>query len=182
MGLIVVTPPSVYPVTRGEAKLHCRIDGNDEDTLVDGLIAAACDHVALYIGRSVATQTLRLTMAEFTNDTILLRGPVQSVSSVTYYVNGVQQTLASTVYRFDASTDMVHLIDGQVWPTTDKREDAVAINYVAGFTTLPAPIKQSILLLVAHWYDNRTVASERPMSDIPHAVEALLANYRSFAF
>jgi len=61
MGLSLVTGPSTYPVTADEAKLHCRIDGTDENTLVDDLIAAATDYVEQYTGRAIVSQTWKVT-------------------------------------------------------------------------------------------------------------------------
>ena len=39
--LTVITPPATEPITLNEMKLHSRIDGSDDDTLIEGLITAA---------------------------------------------------------------------------------------------------------------------------------------------
>ena len=181
MAISVVTPPTAYPVTLDEAKLHCRVDGTAEDTLLAGLIAAATDYVERYTGRSIGTQTLALTLVGVADEMLLPRGPVQSVASIKYYAT-TQQTLAASVYEL--AEDSVLLASGQSWPDTDDRADAVTITYAAGYTDVPAAIKQAILLLIGDWYgsrENTALGSNQP-AEMPHAVTALLANYRLFGF
>jgi len=45
MALICLEPPVVEPVTLAEAKLHCRIDVDDDDVLVGSLISTAREHL-----------------------------------------------------------------------------------------------------------------------------------------
>jgi len=59
----LIAPPGEEPVTLAEAKAFCRIDGSDEDALVNALIAAARLQVESLTGRALITQTWRLTMA-----------------------------------------------------------------------------------------------------------------------
>jgi uncharacterized phiE125 gp8 family phage protein len=84
----------------------------------------------------------------------------------------------------DSASDPQWLVKASdyVWPVVSDGVNNVVIRFVAGFTTPPAPIKQAILLLVGQWYDNRAAATDRPLIAVPNAVEALLTNYRSFAF
>ena len=41
MSLITITKPLVEPVSLADAKQHCRTDGAEEDTLLEGMIRAA---------------------------------------------------------------------------------------------------------------------------------------------
>ena len=185
MHVQVITAPTTYPVSRTEAKLHCRVDGADEDTLIDGLIAAANDYVERYTGRSFATQTLRLTHDDFADDLQLPRGPVQSVTHIKYDdIAGVEQTLSTDYYTLDnvGHPAWIVLNNGYDWPEVLDGINTVRVTYVAGYTTVPAPVKLAMLLLIGLWYDNRTAASDRPMVEVPHAVDALLCNYRTFGF
>lgn len=185
MPLAVVTPATTYPVTRAEVKTHCRVDGTAEDGLIDGLIAAASDYIAAYTGRALASTTLRLDLDDFADEIFLPVGPVQSVTSVAYYdTAGASQTLAGTVYQTDFVSDPARILlaDGQSWPTVDARANAVSITFVAGYSSVPAAIKQACLLLIGDWYrgrENTLIGTNQPM-EMPHAVTALLANYRSF--
>jgi len=44
-------------VSRSEAKIHCRIDGNTEDSYVDALILAAEGYVSQYLNRPLVPWT-----------------------------------------------------------------------------------------------------------------------------
>jgi len=54
----------------------------------------------------------------------------------------------------------------------------IKIRYVAGYTTIPISIKQSMLLLIGHWYANReaVLVGQGTMSkEIEFAVKSLLS-------
>lgn len=183
MGLTLVTAPATYPITTAEAKIQCRVDTSDEDAYFDVLIAAATDYVEKYLGRSVATQTWRLTLDEFSDAMRLPNGPVQSVSSVKYDdADGVEQTLSSDVYTADLTSDPQWVVrnSDQSWPTTSAAVNSVRIEYVAGYSSVPASIVQAIKLLISNWYMQREAVSDKEMREVPHAVTALLTNYRSY--
>lgn len=186
MGLTLVTPAAAtYPVTLAEAKSQCRVDSSDDDTYLETLIAAATDHVEQYTGRAIISQTWKLTLDAFSDSILLPKGPVQSVSSVTYYdTNGDEQTLSADDYTFDGSSDPQWIVRNSdaSWPTTLDGINAVSVTFVAGYSTVPPSIRHAILLLISQWFDQRSGTSDKPFSAVPHAVDALLANYRSFAF
>jgi len=41
----VISGPAVEPVTLSEAKDHLRVDGNDDDVVIGGMIASAREYV-----------------------------------------------------------------------------------------------------------------------------------------
>jgi uncharacterized phage protein (predicted DNA packaging) len=45
-------------------------------------------------------------------------------------------------------------------------------------TQLPAPLRQAMLMLVAHWFMAREAAAETHLEPVPHGVAALIAPYR----
>ncbi len=68
------------------------------------------------------------------------------------------------------------------WPATMDGINAVSIQYVAGFDTLPAEyedLKHAIMLLIGAWYYQREAVSEKPMQEVPLAVDALIQPYRA---
>lgn len=161
----VVTPPTEEPVSLAEAKAHLRVDGSDEDALIASLISAArsmCEDLA---GRAFVTQTLCAYPDGFPDCGGAIKVPrpmLQSITSVEYYdVDGALQTLATTVYEADAIAEPgeVVLLPGQTWPDVQaERRNAVRITYVAGYgnaAAVDARAKQAMLMLIAHWYENR---------------------------
>lgn len=184
MGLTLVTAAASYPVTLAEAKAQCRVTSSDEDTKLNDFIAAATDYVEQYLGRSIISQTWRLTLDKFSDTILLPRGPVQSVSSIKYDdANGAEQTLAGAVYTLDSASDPQWVVrnSDSSWPTINDAVNSVRIEYVAGYAAVPASIKHAILLIIGQWYDNREAVAPSSMATPEHAVRALLSNYRAFA-
>ena len=163
MALKLITAPSTYPVTLAEAKLHCRVDIADDDTLITALITAATEMAEQKTGRAIMTQTLELTLDAFPEAFELTRVPVQRITSVKYYdTTGTQQTLSNTLYALDAADDFgfayISPVYAGVWPNTRDQINAVAVRYVAGYAdaaSVPQSIKNWILLMVSTMYENR---------------------------
>src|SRR5258706_6207580 len=61
----LITPPAVEPFTLAEAKLHCRIDIDDDNANVDKWIKAARTKVEKDTGRALLTQTWDLFLDAF---------------------------------------------------------------------------------------------------------------------
>ena len=57
MALKIYSAPAIEPVTLSEAKLHLRVDGNDDDTLIQGLIQTARVDVETISLHKLITQT-----------------------------------------------------------------------------------------------------------------------------
>mgnify|MGYP003480158396 CR=1 FL=1 len=112
--------------------------------------------------------------------------PLVSVTSVQYYNSSDVLNLASASL-YGAFTDglgaYISLKANQTWPSVADREDAVTVTWVAGFGAtadkVPAAIRQAMLLLVGHWYQNReTVSVGDAVYQLPFAVDALLGPRR----
>ena len=163
MSLKLITPPTTFPIDLASAKLHCRVDIADDDTLITALITAATEMAEQKTGRAIMAQTLELTLDAFPYAFELTRVPVQSVTSVKYYdTTGTQQTLSNTLYALDAADDFgfAHIspVYAGVWPDTRDQINAVAVRYVAGYAdaaSVPQSIKNWILLMVSTMYANR---------------------------
>lgn len=155
----VTTAPTSEPVSVEDAKAHCRITDNASDQLIEGFIRAAREAAEAYMGRGLMTQTVTYLLDGFANTMQLpLAAPLQSVTSVKYYdSDGVQQTLATSVYDTDIKSrpGTVVLKPTQSWPSvqSEKRNGAVEIVYLVGWTTaelVPERIKHGIKQYVAY--------------------------------
>lgn len=167
-GLVPVTPPAAEPLSRAEAKLHLRVDLTDDDADIDDLVRAARELVEEHSGRSLVTQTWRLELDRFPCwDIRLPRGPLQSVTSITYIdVAGATQTLSSSLYRVVPSRNLVEPVYAGYWPATQYVSGAVLVTYAAGFGAagaVPLRAKQAIKLLVGEWYANRELLGTVPL-------------------
>lgn len=180
MKYAVITPVATEPVTSAEAKLHIRVDHNTEDALIASLITAAREYCELFTGRALATQTLE-AYPETWGEIDLPMKPVQSVTSIKYTASdGTETTMPETDYAVDTVDGKIILPYGGSWPTeTLGTLNPIKVRYVAGYTSAPKTIKQAMLLLVGHWYENReAVAIGTTSKQIEFSVKALLTPYR----
>lgn len=165
-------PPAEPPVSLTEVKAHCRVDHTDDDVELAALLAAATDHLDGphgMLGNCMVQQTWCQRLAFFDGCVRLTVGPVASVTSIIFWdADNTQQTLSSSVYALhhDVRGAYVSLNAGHAWPDTYSREDAVSIAFVAGVAAadVPASLKAAVLMLVAHWYENREGGGEIPNS------------------
>lgn len=186
MALRVTTPATVNPVSLAEAKDHLRVTGDDENSLIVNLIKAASEAARQITRRQFVNATYTLDLPDFPSGDIELEfPPLSSVTSVKYYdVANDQQTLsASTDYEVDtySTPGRIVLRVNESWPDVYDRALPVTIVYVAGYgaaaSSVPEPIRQAILLLVGHLYENREATTPQTLSDTPMAVQWLLGPY-----
>lgn len=198
MGLFQIAGPTTEPVLLAEAKAHCRIDDTDEDGLLAGYIIAARQHVETHLRRALITQTWDLlldhcwpteTTGAYRQHRITLpKAPLISVTSVSYVDSaGVAQTLATNQYLVSNKRNegVIDPAYAATWPDVRNQVDAITVRFVAGYGSnpgdVPEPIRQAILLLVGHWFENREAVNVGSIGiELPFAIEALLFPYRIF--
>mgnify|MGYP001465362718 CR=1 FL=1 len=190
MALICLEPPVVEPVTLAEAKLHCRIDVDDDDALVASLISTAREHLERISRPRVAMTEQRwlyVTDAWPASDTIELRPyPLLSVDAVRYTSeNGVVTTISSSEYLADTHSEPGRLHMRHGWPSATLAPlNGLQIEFTAGYgvgvLSPPKALRQAVLLLVGHWYENRELAltSGAVPKELPFAVNALFKPWR----
>lgn len=186
MSLALTAGPLVEPVSVAEAKAHLRVDTAAEDLLISSLILTSRLHIEVALGLALITQSWRLTLDAWPpGDAIPLPlHPVIEVGAVTYRsAAGTEATLPASAYLLDPGPPARIVRAAPNWPATTGPAHTVSIAFTAGFgpsaADIPAPIRQAMLLLVAHWYEHRDpVEIGHPSAAIPEAVSALLAPYR----
>lgn len=185
----LVTAPAAEPISLAEAKLNSRIDHTAENTLIDGLIRAAREHVESVTGRRLMEQTWKAFYDDFPDEFYLPTAPVQSVTHIKYTdVNGTQTTWATTYWEANLLEEPaeIELKYGQTYPSvTLKTVNPIEVQFVAGYASaadVPMPIRQAMYLLIEHWYRNRSAVtigntSAAISEPLKLGVEALLAPY-----
>lgn len=183
MRVTVVTPPPPV-VSKTEAKDHLRVRHSAEDTLIEGMVAAATAHIDGpdgWLGRSIGVQTLEARLDAFPWDLRLPFGPVRSITSVKYIgSDSVEETYDPALYENQGQR--VALLGNFIWPATAYRSEAVRVRYVAGYETIPPAIRAAILLMVGDLYRNRDTVSAVQAVSIPMSttVDRLLSPFRVF--
>ena len=159
-----IAAPATTPITLVEAKAQMRVETSDDDTLITRLIAAAVAFTDGQgaLGKAMITQTWRQWVGNNPNEIQLAMLPVASVTAVKYYdSDGTLQTATLADFEvFGTSTyKYIKPASGKSWPVAQTRSDAIAVEYTAGYgdatTDVPDTLRHALLMLVAHWYENR---------------------------
>ncbi len=187
MSLKLITAPAAEPVLLAEAKLHCRVDGTDDDALLTALIVAAREAAEHELGRALITQTWEKVLDAFPSAIRLPYPPCQAIVSVKYLDgDGIEQTLAAPSYQLDSHSEPAWLVPayGYGWPATRAEPNAVRVQFRAGYgdagSDVPEAICLWILLQVGNWFRNREAASDLALIKTPY-VDRLLDRYRLYS-
>lgn len=144
----------------------------DAPTYVEAIRTAAHDVVAEMSGRCLGAETWDASFAEATGDIVLPKSPVQSITSISYFdAAGAVQTANVADFLLFAGQDRATMRPavGKSWPTLQRREDALTIRFVAGYTTLPEGLRAAVRLAAESIYDR---------VPFPPPMEALINSHR----
>lgn len=185
MRVVVVTPPGPV-VTLAEAKAHLRVSGPAEDALIEGMVAAATQHLdgpAGWLSRALGVQTLEARL-DLTCHPSLIRlsfPPIRSVESVTY-LDANRAPIVADPSTYELIGDDVIAIGAPAWANAYSGREALRVRFSAGYDTIPAPIRAAILLMVGDLYGYRETTSQVAATSVPMSltVEALLGPYRVY--
>lgn len=187
MALVLTSPPEAEPIGLAEAKAHLRVDADAEDALLEALIAAARMHVERALGLALITQTWSYLLDFWPRGGCITLPilPVQAVASAKLHdASGGAATLDVEAYEVDALSEPARLVLKGALPSAVPRAlNAYEISFTAGYgdepEDVPAPIRQALLLLVAHWFERRepVVLGAAPQ-EVPATVAGLLLPYR----
>ncbi len=175
--LVLVTAPTILPVTPQNVIEHSRIGTHQEDQLLRTLIAEAQNAVEEITWRKLITQTWDEFFDAWENPLRLQHSPVQSITSITYLDgDGATQTLSTDIYELgdDNGLGVVRKKYDQQWPTIRSHEDVITVRHVCGYGAsaddVPVSFKSAIRLHAAHNYIHRE--GEMPL---PEAFDDLLS-------
>jgi hypothetical protein len=159
-GNVLVTAPSVEPVTLAEVKAALVISGTADDAFITALITEARQEIEDVTGLALITQEWKLTLDHWPQGrgdwwdgvrqaaiseiyagrpafVSIPRYPLASVDVVTVYgLDGIGQAV-SVATVFDVDTQQrpgrLALKSGQTWPIALRDTNAIEIEYTAGF-------------------------------------------------
>lgn len=200
MALKLVTAPATEPVLISEAREWVRQTGTHHDSMLLRIVAAASGAYEADTGQQLITAEYQLELDRFpsgceawdgqrwvraaVSEIRLPRPPVQlPITSIKYLdVDGVEQTLATTVYEVAtngvlATEGLIRLKRDQSWPEIDARADAVRIRFKAGYgddeSFVPGDAKIAILAHVEHIYGAPGATVEEKIAANPLTFDAL---------
>jgi len=160
----------------------------DEDTELETLITAARQICEDWQRRAYITRTYEYTLDEWPEaDYIEMpMPPLLTVTSIVYTTSaGTATTWDNDEYDLDISGfgGRIYPAYGYTWPSSELQPLAgIKITYTAGYgataASVPAKIRQAILLLLGDLYENREDSDTLKRETVPWSVGALLGQDR----
>ncbi len=178
MPMQLITPPAGEPVSLAEAKLHLRVDFDDDDSLIQVLISAARQAAETLTNRQLITARWRMVLDSFPGPSLmgvpagqvftlpghavlLPKSPVQSVVEIRYLdMAGAWQVMPAANYTVDSACEPARItpVFGQIWPIALPQIGAVSVIFDAGYgdaSAVPEGIKTWIKLRLGSLYVHR---------------------------
>ena len=203
MPIQLVTPPTEEPVSLLEAKLHLRVEFDEDDMLIASLITAARQAAETLTGRQLTTARWKQVLDCFPGPSLmgvpagqafslpghailLFKTPVQSVVSINYLDMGsALQVMPAPTYTVDTACEPARItpVFGQIWPVSLPQIAAVSVTFDAGYgagATIPEGLKSWIKLRVGSLYAHReevAVVSRGRVELLPF-IDGLLDSYK----
>ena len=170
------------PVTLEQAKLHLRVDGEDEDTLITALIVAAREWVENYTGIVLVQRAVTQSFQCFASRLELNAWPIADAPTLSVgYTDtaGASQTVAGA--RLQSASRPARLVPAfnAAWPSASA--EPVTVTVTAGYASpedVPASLVAAILLIVGNLYASRESDVIGTIYASTGAVESLCAPYR----
>ena len=170
------------PITLEEAKNQCKVDTVDDDTLITNLISTAREIAEHETGQVFITRTIELIYDSAGESIEIPYRPLAEVTKIEVISDaGVKSEVSDTLYNVDLAGPVnpgrIRLKMGCTWP--EHRDFAsFIITIKAGYgetaASVPPKIKQAILEIIGHLYDNRE------SQEIPAGAKEKLSGYRLY--
>jgi len=154
------------PLSLKPTKQALKVTASADDTVLQNIINAVTQFGENYTGREFRASTWNLLQDDFEEVIQICRDPVDSITSITYLLNGVQIAIPATDYYLvrHQQYSEIELEAGKFWPEVDDRKQSVNIEFVTKSYYLESEILESLTRHTAYLYENR--------GDCPDTAEA----------
>lgn len=182
-GLKRTAVTSGEPVTLATAKAHMRVSSSAEDDLIGSYIRAAREFCETYCHRSFVASQWTLSLSEFPPGHLSLpMGPVTNVTDFYYHDDaGARLNVEGCYTDLNGRIALLGRPD-QGWPCVTARPGRIIVNFTAGPANViadnPAALTAAMLLLIEHFYANRSAVSASGSAVLPYGVDALLSGLK----
>lgn len=180
---LLVDGPQLEPVSLAEAKGWLRVEGTEEDSLIQALIIAARLMVESEIGLVLLAQNWRI-VGDAWPDGETIPMPIGRLISIAggrvFAANGAPQSLSPTDFEI-VKGEQRDSIRPLLRPAPGRARGGIEIDVRLGFgefaAQVPEPLRLAVRQLIAYWFENRGDAAivER---GLPAPVHALLKPFR----
>jgi uncharacterized phiE125 gp8 family phage protein len=187
MALIRIAAAAVNLVSTEEMKAHLRVDYDQEDSLIDQYVAAACLKLEQRCARAFAQQTWEVREATFA-DTIEIPkpSPVELVQATYFSSAGVEETVDAAAYALVEGGEFEP--SSLIWVGTKPsdlfvRPDAARVRFKTGWVAddFPEDLKLAIMLTAAAMFELRQdvllAPTRQEVLPLPEGASTYIAPY-----
>jgi uncharacterized phiE125 gp8 family phage protein len=188
MTLVLNVPALVEPITLAEAKAHLRVDSPAEDVLIAALISTSRLQIEAALSLSLIDQSWSLFLDDWPPPPQLIVLPVAPVRTLTalrtYAADDTPTAHAVSHLQLDPDLHQprVHRRQDTVATAPRRPMNGIEIAFLAGFgptpADVPAPLRQALLQLTAHWFEHRGGVADAADARIPAGISTLLTPWR----
>lgn len=178
-----------------EAKIHLRVDGDEDDAYIATLVKAAFKVASDYVGYEIRKAKVNYTFLNVDYKS-RLRIPARVISVVhsKYYdENAVEQTLTVATSPNTYSTHGYDIFVSTAPSSLNAYGDKYKIQVYEGFepstsgvseseTTFPESVRHAIYLICGSIYDNRQNEAFAQVNHVSYTAEYLLNPYKIVKF
>ena len=146
----IMSQAIIDTVTLEEAKAQCRLTGSFtmDDAYITSLIETCNELAQNYTKRLLSVGNVITTFGTYQDRSFLFGGEIEEVKQVfATNLSGVEEEL--TLYSFNPVSQILTLS-----PLYASYTDFM-VSYDCGYSVVPKPVKQGILLMLASMYNNR---------------------------
>jgi uncharacterized phiE125 gp8 family phage protein len=191
-GLKQTTPPTDEPVAVADLKAFLRLNTTSEDALLAGFISSARDLFEQQTDRQLMPATWTLYLDAFPRVIRCPKAPLNAVSSVQYYDSSDTLTTWSTAnYSVDTAREPGRIVpsvwypDWRVFPSfpalSYRISPKIIVQFTAGYAdanSVPPMIKQAIMLMASHWFNQRSETTTDKLDTLPIGWKNVVAMYK----
>lgn len=182
-GLTLMTPGEL-PWTISEFRDHLRLDGTDQDQWLTAILTAATRKTEADTSIALMRSAYRYSIDRPCGTILLPVGPVFSIESIVYLsISGVETTVPIEEYYLDNRSNPARLQNRDTfsWPTLYDVSGSFWVNFVAGHESandIPQDLRFAVLLLAAHWFENREASTLLNLNQIPLGYDSIVTSHR----
>ena len=152
------------PITKEQVKTWLKVDGNDDNIIIEDLITAARIIIENYLNQSLIKRTVKAYINNSNGDINLPFQPFISLVSIT---DGDGEAIAD----YSLPGGAFKCIE---WPQSDN----IVITYKAGVSEVDKVVLTALRMQIAFMYENRGDAMDKGSIGIAPMAKSLLKNCR----
>jgi uncharacterized phiE125 gp8 family phage protein len=173
MQLTEITTAASEPITLDALKLALKLEHEDDDTHLENCLKAARVTLEKRLDMAFVARDFRLTLDQWSTKIVLPVSPVSTILSINVTNADLTQTLIPpALYMLvnDRLLFYAYPIDPGI------KFAGISIDFTAGFVDVPADLKQAVMMLAVHYYENRGVLGH--FAHLPENIAVLIQPYK----